>query len=147
MAQRMDEWPGEEPAYFGTSGRAICRAAREMGMISSWWNAFTVDEVLDLLLADDTDWRHFGPVIIGTNWYSSMYELQDDKTLIVSPTARVDGGHETCLIGANTNSETFYAINSWDDMRLFRLSFKTFERLLNEDGDAIFPVEVPRVRP
>lgn len=144
MAQRIDEWPGEEPTYYGTSGRAICRAAREMGLVTEWWNATSLDEVLDLLLADSQDWAHCGPVIIGTNWYSSMFELQADKTLVITPNARVVGGHETCLIGAHLRHETLYAINSWETMRLFRLSFATFERLLNEDGDAIFPVEAPR---
>jgi hypothetical protein len=144
-AQKIDEWPGEEPAYYGTSGRAICRAAREHGLISEWWNAYTVDEVLDLLLGDTSDWAHAGPVIIGTNWYDSMFERQSDNTLAITPNARVAGGHETCLLGANLRLEMLYGINSWASMRLFRMSFAVFRRLLQEDGDAIFPVEVPRI--
>lgn len=140
LAQTMDEWPGQEPEYYGTSGRAICRAARQFGLISEWWNAKTMDEILDLLLADSTDWKHYGPVIIGTNWYSGMM-TQDEKGF-VEPSGTVVGGHETCLIGANLLSETLYAINSWTEMRLFRLRFSAMERLLREDGDVIFPVEV-----
>jgi hypothetical protein len=144
LAQTMDEWPGEEPDYYGTSGRAICRAAREFGLIDEWWNAFTVDEVLDLLLADSTDWRHYGPVIIGTNWYASMDQAKPSGYLEIDQGSRVIGGHETCLIGANMRTETLYGVNSWDHMRLFRLRFETFRRLMSEDGDAIFPVEAAR---
>jgi hypothetical protein len=44
-------------------------------------------------------------------------------------------------------SETLYGINSWLTMRLFRIRFSDFYRLLEkEDGDAIFPVEAPRTR-
>ena len=143
-AQKIDEWPGEEPDYYGTSGRAICRAARAHGLVSEWWNAYTMDEVLDLLLADTTDWAHAGPVIIGTNWYDSMFEQQHNGQVIITPNAKVVGGHETCIHGANLKKETLYLINSWATMRLFRMSFATFERLLNEDGDVIFPVEVPK---
>jgi hypothetical protein len=145
LAQTMDEWPGSEPRYYGTSGRAICRAAREKGVVDERWNAFTVDEVLDLLLADSTDWRHYGPVLIGTNWYASMSRADDKGFLEIAPVGRVLGGHETCLIGANMRSETLYGISSWTHMRLFRLRFATFERLLREDGDAIFPVETARL--
>jgi hypothetical protein len=142
LAQTMDEWPGSEPDYYGTSGRAVCRAARQFGLIDEWWNAFTVDEVLDLLLADSTDWRHYGPVIIGTNWYEGM--MTQDAKGFVEPSGRVIGGHETCLIGANLRTETLYGIGSWEEQRLFRLRFETFRRLMNEDGDAIFPVEAAR---
>ena len=145
LAQTMDEWPGED--YEGTSGRGVCRAARQFGLISEWWNAFTVDEVLDLLLADSTNWQAYGPVIIGTNWYSSMDRPNAKGLLEITPNARVLGGHETCLIGANLRTETLYAVNSWDHMKLFRLSFETFRRLLAEDGDAIFPVETARTLP
>jgi hypothetical protein len=140
-AQKVDEWPGE--SYEGTSGRAICRAARDRGLVSAWWNAFTVDEVLDLLLADNADWPHTGPVIIGVNWYTDMLDLDEHGFVRVG--GHVVGGHEVCLIGANQTTETLFGINSWDSMRLFRLSFADFRRLLEqEDGDAIFPVEVPR---
>jgi hypothetical protein len=139
-AQRVDEWPGEN--YEGTSGRAVCRVARDYGLVSAWWNAFTVDEVLDLLLADNADWNHVGPVIIGVNWYEGMLDL--DAAGFVHVTGQVVGGHEVCLIGANAGTETLFGINSWDSMRLFRLRFADLRRLLDEDGDAIFPVEVPK---
>ena len=57
------------------------------------------------------------------------------------------GGHEVLLNGANTRTETFYGVNSWADMRLFRIKFADFRRLLErEDGDAIFFREVPYYR-
>lgn len=140
-AQQIDEWPGEEPRYYGTSARAVCRAAREFGLITEWWNAFTVDEVLDLLLADNADWNTCGPVMIGVNWYEGMMSTVDGY---VVPGGRIVGGHEVLFLGANLNTETFYGINSWLTMRLFRIRFKHFERLLRENGDAVFPVEAPR---
>lgn len=146
-AQELDEWPGSEkvaPFYEGSSGRAICRVFRELGLISAWWNAFAVDELRQLLLADTTDWSAAGPVTIGTNWYDSMFVKDEHGYLGVPPRARLVGGHQTLLIGANDNSETFYGINSWESMRLFRLRYETMRRLLEQEaGDAQFFVEVP----
>jgi hypothetical protein len=146
-AQELDEWPGSEkeaPYYEGSSGRGVCRALREMGLITEWHNAFTVDDLRMLLLADTTDWTTAGPVTVGTNWYDSMFLLRD-KYLEITPRAKVVGGHQTCYIGANDNSETFYLINSWEDMRLCRIRYETVRRLLErEDGDAQFFVEVPQ---
>jgi hypothetical protein len=131
------------PFYEGSSGRAACRSLRELGLITEWWNATTVDELRALLLADTTDWAVAGPVTIGTNWYDSMFSLED-RYLQIGPRARMIGGHQTCLIGANDNSETFYGINSWPDMRLYRIRYPLMRRLLEaEDGDAQFMVEVP----
>lgn len=144
--QELDEWPGSEkepPFYEGSSGRAACRALREYGLITEWWNAFTVDELRTLLLADTTDWTTAGPVTVGLNWYDSMFVLQE-KYLEIPPRARVAGGHQTLLIGANDNSETFYGLGSWPDQRLYRMRYATMRRLLEkEDGDAQFMVEVP----
>lgn len=155
-AQVLDEWPGGEtdearrdggPYYEGSSGRAICRALRELGLITEWWNAKEVDELRQLILADTTDWSAAGPVTIGTNWYDSMFNLGDDGYARITPRAKLVGGHQTCVIGANDNRETFYLVNSWPTQRLFRLTYETMRRLLEkEDGDAQFFVEVPNPR-
>jgi hypothetical protein len=146
-AQELDEWPGSEtvaPFYEGSSGRAVCRAMRELGLITEWWNAFTVDELRRLILADTTDWATAGPVTMGINWYDSMFTTDAKGFVTIGARARVSGGHQICIIGANDNSETFYLINSWVTMRLFRMSYATARRLLErEDGDAQFFVEVP----
>lgn len=145
-AQKRDGWPGEEPAYYGTSERAVCEVLRDLGYVTEWWNAFTVDEVLDLILHDTTDWSVCGPVCIGVNWYEGMQER--DAQGYVHPTGRVVGGHEVLLNGANMGTETLHGVNSWADMRLFRIRFEDFRRLLErEDGDAIFFREVPYKRP
>jgi hypothetical protein len=115
---------------------------RDYGVIDEWWNAFTVDEVRELLLLDSSDWRVCGPVVVGTNWYSGMTVL--DEKGYVKPTGSVIGGHAWLLTGASDKSETFYAINSWVSMRLFRIRYEDFRRLLEkEDGDATFAREVP----
>jgi hypothetical protein len=145
--QELDEWPGSEvlaPYYEGSSGRACCRSLRELGLITEWWNAFTVDEIRNLLLADTTDWAVAGPVTIGTNWYDSMFSRDANGYLHIAAGAKVAGGHQTVLIGANDGRETFYGLNSWPDLRLFRLTYETARRLIEkEDGDGQFMVEVP----
>lgn len=154
LAQGMDEWAGGEqppakgpndPYYEGTSGRAICRAARGLGVLAEWWNAFTVREVYDLLLQDTADYTRCGPVLVGTDWDESMFV--PDAEGFIRPNGRAVGGHMYLCIGAHRPKGIFYFLNSWTSMKHFKMREADFMTLLEQrGGEAEFPVEVPWVR-
>src|SRR4051812_27824750 len=69
LAQQLDEWPGEEPVYEGSSTRGGAKAAQQLGFLTSY--AFASDA------ATAVEWiLRRGPVVFGTCWTDSMYEPQ-----------------------------------------------------------------------
>lgn len=113
LCQLNDEWEGGEPAYFGTSTRALMKVLQAAGLISSYLWAFNADTVRRWLLMR-------GPVLIGTNWYSGMNKT--DAAGFIYPTGAPEGGHETMLRG-------------WDDtVRCPKCGKKGAARLLNSWG-------------
>ena len=56
-----DPYPPNDP---GGSGLMVCKAAKEMGLISAYHHAFGVQQALEALV--------LRPVITGINWYTSF---------------------------------------------------------------------------
>lgn len=133
MMQGEDEWPGAEPAYYGTSTNGGMRAMRAAGYIKGWKWCFGVQDVLDTL-------RKWGPVAIGTWWYSSFDKPGRDGRISISSLAYKRGGHETELHSVNEEERTVRGINSWGngwgDRGRFEMSFETLDQLLSDDGEA-----------
>jgi hypothetical protein len=135
MATARDPWPGEyPPADTGSSGLAVCKAAQELGYIRGYRHAFSTGEALGALM--------LSPIIVGTNWYESMFEPDEDG--FVKAEGQIVGGHEYCITGVNVRREYVTAVNSWGRgwglKGKFRISFELFDRLLNEEGDATIPL-------
>lgn len=134
-AQKVDEWPGED--YDGTSVRAGAKVVKSGGYISSYHWATTLAEVVAILL-------NTGPVVVGTNWYESMFEPDEAGLLDVS--GGVAGGHCYVLDGVNTRHELIRLKNSWGrnwgHLGFAYIGFDDFERLLLEDGEACVALEV-----
>jgi hypothetical protein len=139
-AQRNDEWPGEEPAYYGTSLNAGCKAFREVGLIDSWYHARSMSDVEAWILT-----KH--PVSVGVTWYSS-FDTPDPKTGIVTiaPGAFARGGHAFMVSGYNRETGLFHCQNSWGPgwgiYGRFKIPYDVMERLLFQEwGDAVGIVE------
>jgi hypothetical protein len=136
-AQEHDEWPGNN--YAGSSVRGAAKYMQQQGYITGdyLW-AFDVETVLDWIL------RSKGPVIFGTNWYTSMYE--PDKKGFVTLGGRIDGGHAYLVYGANEAKGTLSCVNSWGPTwgknGTFGMSLETAHRLINEYGEALMSTEV-----
>ena len=133
-AQLVDEWPGE--GYDGTSVRAGAKVLQDIGWIESYHWAFDVDTIVETLLG-------LGPVVIGTNWYESMFEPDSEGILrIEGPLA---GGHCTKLDGVSKARGMVRLKNSWGrswGVRGFGwLPFEALERLISEDGEACIAIE------
>jgi hypothetical protein len=136
-AQQVDEWPGAEPDYYGTSVRAGAKILREDGLISEYRWAYSVEDIERALLTT-------GPVVVGTNWYADM--SAPDAKGVVKPTGGLIGGHAYLLNGVNTATGLFRAKNSWGrrwaKRGYFYLTRDTLAQLLTERGEACLAVEM-----
>jgi len=137
-AQLVDEWPGE--GYDGTSVRAGAKILQQRGFISAYHWASPNDPLMDVIDAILTT----GPVVVGTNWYRSMFTPDDMGFLQVE--GSIAGGHAYLLNGVNVKRGVVRVKNSWGQDWGSRghalLSFEDIESLLLEDGEACLADEV-----
>jgi hypothetical protein len=137
-AQKVDEWPGEEPTYEGTSVRAGAKVLLSEGKIKEYRWAFNVDTVLNWL-------GNKGPVVMGTIWTVNMFNHQQGVVRIGDPTD-IAGGHCYLAIGYNDQSKLITFQNSWGrswgDNGRFYISYDEVDYLIKQDGEACTPTEV-----
>jgi len=135
LATQLDSIPGQyPPTDTGSSGLSACKAAVKLGLISGYRHAFGLDDCLAALV--------LSPVMIGINWYESMFTPDADGLLTVS--GKVAGGHEVALVGLDVRKRLVTVQNSWGPSwgkhgRAY-LSFDDLGRLLAEQGDVTVPV-------
>lgn len=134
QAQLVDEWPGVD--YDGTSVRAGAKVLQGMGYISEYRWAFDLATMIDAVLTK-------GPVVVGSNWYESMFN-PIDGTIKIS--GNVAGGHAYLINGVSTVSKKFRIKNSWGQWWGIKgrayISFSDMERLIHEDGEVALMIEV-----
>lgn len=137
-AQQVDEWPGEEPAYEGTSVRAGAKILQADGYVASYWWAATADEVARAVLT-------VGPVVVGTLWFSAMFRPSPGDGWRLRPAGSVAGGHAYLLDGYNANTQLFRVKNSWGRGwgrgGFAALHAADLDALLAQDGEACLAVE------
>lgn len=135
-ARQLDDWAGED--YEGTSVLAGAKAAQEKGLVISYRWAYELSPVLEAL-------SHEGPVVMGTNWRTGMFDPVDGYLQV---TGSVAGGHCWLLRGIDPSKERVRMSNSWG--RSWGLggdawiTFADLEKLLTDDGEACIPIEPPR---
>ena len=147
-AQQLDPWPGEN--YEGTSVLAGAKAIMETGYLTQYRWAFNIEQVRDAVIAE-------GPVILGINWYDSMYSTRPSGLVEVG--GKVVGGHAIALTGYNPRArlkgeggykEVFRWKNSWGTSYgkngTGYVKIEDLERLLKEDGEACIPMGRSLVR-
>jgi len=139
-AQRLDDWPGGEypgadERYSGTSVLAGAKAVQKLGFIQEYRWAFSLEEALTAV-------SRKGPGILGTNWYSGMFE--PDSKGFVRPTGYIAGGHAILVRGVNVKDKTVRLSNSWGTEWGINgdcfMTWDDFERLLYENGEFCIPV-------
>jgi hypothetical protein len=140
----------------GSSGTGVAKAIEKRGLISEYlWAAEMRDALLWVLTR--------GPVMIGTNWYRSMFKPTPEGFVKIGSTSPIAGGHEWLLRGVDMKRGVALAVNSWGPdwnaaatgrwVRAhvrpghFLIDFGTLERLFNEDGDAVSALEKAGERP
>ena len=121
----------------GTSVRAGAQALESMGALKSYVWAFALQPAVEWVLTE-------GPVVLGTNWYSS-FQTDSEGIIHITPTARVRGGHAYLMRGADTKRALARCCNSWGDgwgiSGDFWLPFRDLERLIHEDGEVCSAVQ------
>ena len=138
-ATLLDNVPGSYPPDdTGSSGLAVCKAAKQMGLLSSYRHAFSWTSALRALAQT--------PIIVGVSWYDSFDEPDAHGYVSITPQAQVRGGHEFELVGFDADARTVHAVNSWGTHwglhGRFTFSWDDLERLLSkaEQGDATIPI-------
>lgn len=135
----IDEFEGE--ADEGTSTRAGAKVFQEHGFISEYrWGRKAVDA---------RQWMQReagGPVIIGVNWYTSMFKPDAGGYLRITTDSVPAGGHEVVLCGYSLWRDAFRGLNSWGRWGQhgngqFWLESALLDRLMEEDGDMCMPLE------
>lgn len=138
--QRVDEWPGEEPTYSGTSVLAGAKIAQEEGWLGEYrWT----DNLTDAISAVS----HWGPAVIGVNWWTSMFDT--DSEGFIYPTGRVEGGHCIIVRGVSLKKQAVLLHNSWGPSwggtekgpGTAWLTLHDFRTLIEDDGDVCIPVK------
>jgi hypothetical protein len=140
LATKLDTVPGQyPPTDTGSTGLAVCKAARQLGLISGYGHALTVAGLLHALMS--------GPVIVGVPWHEGFD--QPDADGMVEATGTVRGGHEFLVRGYQPgptyDEGVLLADNSWGVSwgvaGSFRFTVATWRQLRAERAD----VTVPRV--
>jgi hypothetical protein len=140
-AQKYDAWSGD--AYEGTSVLAGAKVLQKRppampegrGLMGSYhWIFGDMDELIQTL-------GYFGPVVLGTNWYDGMMDIDDDG--FIHKTGLVAGGHAILIKGVSLPREAVRLHQSWGeswgDNGDCWLSFSDLEALLAEDGELCVP--------
>ncbi len=132
-AQKVDLWPGED--YDGTSVLAGMKVLKRMKLIPEYRWAFGLDDTLKTL-------SQHGPVVIGVNWYTSMFRTDWDGFLSVS--GQNEGGHAVELHGISVKGQYVTGTNSWGrdwgNKGQFKIRFDDLGRLLSEQGESVTAV-------
>jgi hypothetical protein len=133
-ASLPDRDPGMDS---GTSVRAGAQALESMGHLRSYVWAFELQPAIEWVLTT-------GPVVLGTNWYSS-FRPDEDGVVRITPTATPIGGHAYLWRGADTKRALALCSNSWGEAwgksGEFYLPFRDLERLIHENGEACSAIQ------
>ncbi len=132
-ADEGEPYPEFDP---GGTGRAVCKAGRELGLITSWQNALGLQAALQALV--------LRPVIIGIDWYTSFDTPDVNGRIGIAQGATVRGGHEVVLDEIDAEHYLVGAWNSWGPLwgvgGRFYMSWHCLWRLLGEGGDCTVPI-------
>lgn len=142
LCQLNDEW--RDVPHEGTSVRALFKILKAAGYIDNYSWAFDAGTVRRFVLMN-------GPVVLGTNWYSGMYDI--DRRGFIRPVGAPSGGHAYLVRGAEDNITcpdgsrgAFRIVNAWgtswgQDGKAW-LSYKDADGLIKNYGEAVTAIEV-----
>jgi len=131
-AQAIDGWP---LPHDGTSVRAVEQVLQAEGRIAEYVWAESLDVLKRWVLTR-------GTVILGTNWYESMFTVRDGYVKVAG---QVIGGHGYLCVGYSGARKAYRCLNSWSkfwgDNGRFWIHEEDVARLLAEQGEACAAIE------
>jgi hypothetical protein len=127
-------YPPNDP---GGSGLMVCKAAKQLGLITGYQHAFGVKAALEALVVR--------PVITGIPWYTS-FDQPDPETgeVTLAPGATIRGGHEIVADEIDAPGKLVWFWNSWGPTwgkeGRFCMKFETWDQVLQQQGDVTVPI-------
>lgn len=125
----------------GTDSTSASKAAQQLGLISGYLHAATLDDLLQALQG--------GPVNVAFDWYEGFDEPLSDGLVNIAGALR--GGHALCARGVDTARKRVWFDNSWGlawgIKGRFCMTWLTLERLLADGGEAVVPVPLSKPAP
>jgi hypothetical protein len=154
LEEQLEGFGPYPPADNGGSGTMVCKAAKQLGWLSSYQTADGIVAAIRALA--------LRPVITGTNWLTSFDSPDLNGLVEITPNATVRGGHEymrdeiivpagltlttDAEILANLDQILIGGFNSWGTSYgkggRFYYTANTWQTLLERQGD----VTVPRTK-
>ena len=136
LATRLDGIKGVYPPDdTGSSGVAAAKALKKLGLAASYTHAFSIDALKSALQS--------GPVMVGTVWVQSMFEVDPDGFIIVDRSSSVAGGHEYVISAYDADRLAFRVDNSWGEQWGLRgkawITQANLDWLLSQQGDVTVP--------
>ena len=145
-ATRIDDYYGTyKPTDTGSSGLAVAKVLKSLGLISGYRHCTSLAAVLTAL--------QDGPVIVGTKWYDSFDSPADDGRISLTEGSRPRGGHEYVLDEIDVDKHLVWLTNSWGTSYGVEgracLLWDDLTSLLSDDGDAtvLLPAGYPAPKP
>jgi hypothetical protein len=102
LAQKLDEYPGEEPEYYGTTLTGVVKAMQSMNLITN--KVIWITSVPSLITA-----LQVGTVVVGTNWYWNMAVTSKGRMAVKGSNL---GGHAWLVNGYDAPNKLLYGTNS-----------------------------------
>jgi len=103
---RLDNIKGQyKPDDTGSSGPACGKTAKALGLATGYTHAFSYDALRSALQS--------GPVLIGIDWYNSMFDPKPDGQIVVDKTSGLAGGHELMIREYDAALDIAWVDNSW----------------------------------
>ena len=136
LATQLDEFSGQyPPTDTGSSGLGAAKALVKLGVASKYAHAFSLSALKSALQA--------GPVMVGTVWLDSMFEVARDGYVVIDRKSAVAGGHEYVISAYDADRQRFRLDNSWgDSWGVDGSAWYTqadLQWLLSQDGDVTVP--------
>jgi hypothetical protein len=131
--QLNDGIPGNN--YNGSTVRAGAKILKGLNVINEYRWAQTLDDITTCLLT-------LGPVVVGTTWYTDMFN--PDGNGLIHVAGGIAGGHAYVLNGVDTEKQLFRIKNSWgrgwgQNGHAF-ISFDDFNKLFTSGGQVCMAI-------
>lgn len=136
LATILDGVSGQyPPADTGSSGIGVAKALQALGLAAGYTHAFSIAALNSALQT--------GPVLIGIDWYASMFETATDGRILVDKKSQLDGGHELELSKFDAGAGEYWIPNSWSETwgqaGWAYLTTTDLTWLLGQQGDVTVP--------
>lgn len=143
-ATQIDNIPGNYPPDdTGSSGPAAAKAATALGYVNGYRHAFSLGALNTALQK--------GPVMVGSNWYNSMFEPDPTGLIKIDSSSGLAGGHEYVCDEYDVDLDSYGFLNSWGTSYgingRFYIKRTSFLTLLSASGDVTVPTPLSAPAP